>query len=103
MWADEMLDMFKAAPPAGKGLQLAVMTGPDTCQVNGMQLAAEDLMFADHLLSPSCTAVSQVAPADGGQCSDKSTYLPALKAGDTVLVYQYSETRFLVLERMVTI
>ncbi|MCI8742617.1 MAG: DUF2577 family protein [Lachnospiraceae bacterium] len=100
-WADDMLGMMQGSPDAGKGIQLAVMTGPRSCKAGNMELAEEDLIIASHLLQRSATGVSMTAPAGGGQCTDRSSYLPALEAGDAVVVCQISEEKYLVLERVV--
>lgn len=100
-WMNDMADMLGSQSMSTASLKLATMTAPNACTIGTLQLVAEDLMFADHLLQPKCTKVSETAPDGGGACSDKSTYLPALQAGDIVLVYQLSDSKFLVLERMV--
>lgn len=105
-WEDDMLGMMREngnGKGGGKGIQLALMTGPGSCRVGDMELGGKDLMFAAHLLHRSATEVSVTAPADGGKCTDSSVYLPALAAGDEVVVYQISDSRFLVLEKMVAI
>lgn len=101
MWADNMIDVLKGPAQSGKGLQLAAMTGPDSCRVGNLNLAAADLMAADSLTRQLCTKVSEITTTEGEECTDKSTYLPALKAGDTVLVCQVSETKFVILAKVV--
>lgn len=90
----------EAAAPA---IKLGIMTGPASCKIGDLSLTSADLMFSDRLLSSTCTKVSETAPDGGGKCTDGSTYLTALKAGDTVALVQYSDTKFLVLERMVSV
>lgn len=87
----------------GNGIRLAIMTGPNSLKIGELELEAEDLMFASHLLHSACTKVAVNAPAGGGACTDKSTYTSALKKGDCVAVIQYSDEKFLVLERMVSL
>ena len=60
-WADDMLGMMQGSPDAGKGIQLAVMTGPRSCKAGNMELAEEDLIIASHLLQRSATGVSMTA------------------------------------------
>lgn len=84
-----------------RGLKIAVMTGPKTCRIGKLDLQAEDLKIAAHLLAPVCTKVKETAPSDGGLCTDQSTYIPALAAGDQVLVYQMSDDSFVILEKVV--
>ncbi len=100
MWANELAGLN--SQPSGYQLKLGTMTGPRSCSVGNLQLTSADLMIAEHLLQPVCVKVSETAPDGGGQCSDNSTYLSALKAGDTVLLYQLSDSKFLIIERMVS-
>lgn len=100
MWADNMLDVLMPGAPA-QGLQCAEMTGPKTCRIGTFPLAAEDLLIDERLLYPACTKVSETAPADGGQCSDHSVYLSALKAGDQVLVYRLSDSKYVILAKLI--
>ena len=102
-WENEFSDILNnGSSRASPQIKLAVMTGPNSCQIGNLMLAAEDLLFNAGLLSQTCTKVSETAPDGGGKCTDNSTYMPALKAGDTVAVYQISDSRFLVLGRMVS-
>lgn len=101
-WENDFSEML-AGNKASPQIKLAVMTGPNSCRVGNLQLTAVDLLISDRLLSPTCAKVSETAPDGGGQCTDNSTYISALKAGDTVAVYQLSDSRFLVLERMVSV
>lgn len=102
MWADSMLDVLQpAGGNTGKGLQLATMTGPASCQVGSLVLSGGDLLVAEHLKSQICTKVIADAPDPAGPISDKSTYLSALKAGDTVLIYQISDTKFIIIAKVV--
>ena len=41
------------------------------------------------------------SPNGGGARSDNSTYLEPLKAGDLVLVYQLSDSKFVVIDKVV--
>nr|DAU93851.1 MAG TPA: Protein of unknown function (DUF2577) [Caudoviricetes sp.] len=43
------------------------------------------------------------SPSNGGLCTDKSKYLDKLKAGDTVLVYQLSDSKFVILDKVVSL
>lgn len=44
----------------------------------------------------------EAAGADG-ELQDKTQYISALKAGDTVAVYQLSDSEVLILEKMVSV
>lgn len=102
-WVNEMVSIVREKEGlSGGGLKLAAMTGPNSCKIGNLELTKEDLLFSDRLLAPTCTKVSETASGGGGACTDKSTYLTALKAGDMVAVYQVSDDKFIVLERMVS-
>lgn len=103
-WADDFAILMGGANrQQGRGLQLATMTGPTTLSLGDLALDAGDLLFASHLLTKVATQVAGQCPADGGALGDQSTYTPALAAGDQVLVYQISDSKFLVIERMVSV
>lgn len=101
-WENEFSDILNNSGNSAPQIKLAMMTGPNSCKIGNLILNAEDLLFSDRLLSSTCTKVSETAPDGGGTCTDKSSYISALKAGDTVAVYQISDSQFLVLERMVS-
>lgn len=101
-WENELAGVIGGRGTAAV-IKLAVMTGPDSCRVGNLELKKEDLLFNDRLVNDVCTKVSETAPDGGGKCTDSSTYISALKAGDIVSVYQLSDSRFLVLGRMVSL
>lgn len=104
-WADDLVAAMKEndRTMSGGGLiKVAVMTGPNTVRIGNLDLLPQDLFIPDRLLVQTCTKVSEVAPSNGGTCTDKSTYSMPLKAGDLVLVYQLSDDRFAILERVVS-
>lgn len=101
-WDSEAIDIMRGnGSGGGSSLKLAVMTGPKSCKIGNLVLNAEDLKIDERLLSQCCTQVKETAPGGGGLCSDQSTYLPALKAGDEVIVYQLSDSKFLILAKVV--
>ena len=102
-WSDEMVNTIRSSLANGSsgGIKVAVMTGANTVKVGNMDLLPQDLYIPDRLLAASCTKVSEIAPADGGACTDRSTYSAALKAGDPVLVCQLSDDKFAILGRVV--
>jgi len=104
-WAERMTAFVRqqGAVMNGRGIQLAVMTGPTSLSLGNLTLTAEDLLFSAHLLQPGCTKVAGTCPGSGGALTDSSTYLPALAAGDTVAVIQLSDSRFWVIEKVVTV
>lgn len=99
-WMNDMAAMM--ATPASYEPQFAQMTGPTTCKIGTLTLTKDDLLFAEHLLKPVCTKVSEISQAEGSYCTDKSAYLPALKAGDVVLIRQMSDSKFVVIEKVVS-
>ncbi len=101
-WANDLAMMMAPEHGVGRGLQLATMSGPTSLAVGDLALEGTDLLFAEHLLKPVATKVSGTCPADGGALGDTSTYIPALQAGDQVLVLQISMSKFLVIEKVVS-
>lgn len=102
-WTNDMVDLMRQGGSSPGGvIKLAQMISPTSCKIGNLTLNAEDLLFAEHLLNKVCIQVKETAPSGGGLCTDQSTYLPALKAGDQVAVIQISDSRFFVLERMVS-
>lgn len=51
----------------------------------------EDLYIAEHLLNPICTHADDIA----------STYIDPLKNGDMVLLFQLSDSKFVIIEKVV--
>ena len=103
-WAEDMNRIMReqgALAAGGSGLQLAVMTGNTSLKIGNMELLADDLLFAEHLIRPPCTKVAGTCPDGGGSLSDDSTYLTALTAGDQVLVMRLNDTTYIVIERVV--
>lgn len=99
-WTNDMAGMM--TPGQTSQLQLGQMTGPTSCKIGNLELTKDDLLFDDRLLSTTCTKVSEISQAEGSACTDKSSYISALKAGDAVVIYQVSDSKFLVLGRMVS-
>ncbi len=106
-WEAELLDAMRS--PAGEemdgkagGIQLAVMTGPTSCRIGKLELASDDLLFSDRLISPTAVSVAGQCPA-GGTLQDQSKYLPVLAAGDQVAVYRVSDSQYLILGKMVSV
>lgn len=82
------------------GIQLGVMTGPKSCRIGNLALTEQDLCFLDKSISAVASKVSGHCPADG-ELKDKSAYLPALAAGDTVALYRLSDSKYLVIGKVV--
>lgn len=101
-WENEFSDIMHESGKDAQSIQLAVMTGANSCKIGNLELGPEDLLFDDRLVNPTCTKVSETAPDGGGQCADNSSYLSPLKSGDVVAVYQTSDSQFIVIGRMVS-
>ncbi len=87
----------QGATNSGPSIQLAVMTGSNSCKIGTLMLSGEDLYIPDRLLSQACTGVK--VPALN---KDASSYSAPLKAGDMVVVYQLSQTKYVILQRVVS-
>ena len=101
-WAEDMALMMRGEPQTGRGLQLCTMAGPNILQVGQMRITSPNLRIASHLMTKTCTQVAGTCH-DGAALTDRSTYTPALQAGDVVLAYQLDDSTFLVIERMVSV
>lgn len=101
-WTDDMAAMMGGERQTGRGLQLCQMAGPNVLQVGQMLITSPNLRIASHLMTKTCTQVAGTCH-DGSALTDRSTYAPALQAGDVVLAYQLDDSTFLVIERMVTV
>lgn len=101
-WTDDMAAMMGGERQTGRGLQLCQMAGPNVLQVGQMFITSPNLRIASHLMTKTCTQVAGTCH-DGSALTDRSTYAPALQAGDVVLAYQLDDSTFLVIERMVTV
>lgn len=95
----EMINMMREQGTANNtaAIKLAVMNGPRTCNIDDMPLMAEDLYIPDRLLSPMCTKVA----VESGSGRDASSYNLPLQSGDIVVIYQLSETAYVILDRVV--
>lgn len=98
-WQTDAADMMRG--DKSTEIKLAVMTGERSCEFGALALTAADLYIPDRLLTKICTEVKETAPAGGGQCTDQSSYSGPLKAGDKVLIYQLSDSKFAILDRVV--
>ncbi|RFZ79853.1 DUF2577 domain-containing protein [Lacrimispora amygdalina] len=83
----------KNNPPT---IEFATMTGPKSCKIGDLLLVEEDLIFSEHLLNRLTIMVS-VSESH----SDQSQYIQPLQVGDEVAVIRVSQTRYLVLDRVV--
>lgn len=67
-------------------MSLAVMTGPVSCSKGELSLDRDDLLIAEHLLT--------------GYMAGEESYIPPLRAGDTVVIKRISEEKYVILERV---
>lgn len=89
-WKEELVNMMRSSPETSK-IKLAKMTGADTCKVGSMELGADDMLFNDRLQA--------TAKVEGDTLV--LNMRESVQSGDTVAVYQVSDSQFLVLGRMV--
>lgn len=102
MWENTLANLL----PKDEGrreLKLATMTGEDSLSLGKLELRKEDLLVSLHLTDRLCVEAIMQSPSNGGPCTDKSKYLDKLKAGDTVLVYQLSDSKFVILDKVVSL
>lgn len=96
----EMVNMMREQGAANNTapIQLATMTGARTCSIgDDLPIYAEDLYIPDRLLASVCTKVD--VPESH---QDKSSYSAPLKAGDVVAIFRLSETKYVILDRVVS-
>lgn len=91
----------QSASVSATGIETAVMTGPTSLKIGGMVVTAAELMFSEHLIRPVATKVD--GTVNGSDFKDKTTYLPALRAGDTVAVQRVSDALYIVLGKLVRV
>lgn len=97
-------------------LKVAEMTSGTTCRYANIDLDADDLLFAEHLIHPQTNKkhIRMRLMGDSGTWqsyekedledgSDEWTSGSRLKAGDMVLVVQISEDKYAVIERLVNV
>lgn len=103
-WQTDMVNLMRdqGALNNPKGIQFGVMVSPTACKVGNLPLTEQDLYYIDGLLQPKASVVAGHCPADG-ELADKSKYIPALAAGDMVALIQMSETRYLILGKVVSL
>lgn len=77
-------------------IEIAIMTGPKSCKIGDFTLEEQDLCFSEHLLFQAAIKVS-VSESH----MDKSAYLTPLKTGDVVAIQKLTETKYLVLAKVV--
>lgn len=102
-WSDELVNMMRSQGAVNNpsGLQMAVMTSENTLRLGTIDLLPSELLFIDRCISPVASKVAGHCPSDG-ELTDKTTYLPALQAGDQVVVQRMSDTQYLVLGKVVS-
>lgn len=91
----------QSASAQATGIETAVMTGPTSLMIGDMAVTAAELMFSEHLVRPLATKVD--GAVSGSDFKDKTAYLPALRAGDTVAVQRVSDALYIVLGKLVRV
>ena len=94
---EEMVNMMREQGAVNNTapIQLATMTGARTCSIGDLPIYAEDLYIPDRLLASVCTKVD--VPE-----SHQSSYSAPLKAGDVVALFKLSDTKYVILDRVVS-
>lgn len=75
------------------GLLIGTMNSKTSCMIGDQEYVDDDLMISAHLKYELCTKVR----IDINHL-DNSEYIPALKAGDMVLVYPISDEKIIILD-----
>lgn len=75
------------------GLLIGTMNSEKSCNIGDQEYRGDDLLISAHLKKPLCTKV-----AVNIEHEDKSKYLPAIKAGDMVLVYPLNNEKIIILD-----
>jgi len=103
MWDADMIDILRneGAVKNPEGIITGEMTGPKSMKIGNLNLTAANLLFLQGTTSKVATAVAGHCPADG-ELKDKTTYLPALAAGDKVACVRLGEDYYLVLGKVVS-
>lgn len=88
------------------GLRIGVMTSGNTCKIGNLDLDADDLYIAEHLLYKQCYKVDErvtVSNTHAVSYEDRSKYLEPLKSGDMVLAYQINDDKYVIIEKIVEV
>ena len=75
------------------GLLIGTMNSKTSCMIGDQEYVDDDLMISARLKHELCTKVT----VDINHV-DKSKYLSAIKAGDTVLVYPLNDEKIIILD-----
>lgn len=93
-------------------LKIAEMTSSTSCKYGNMELDEDDLYFAEHLIHPQTNRKNIKLRPTGGTWqnyekediedgNDEWLEKSKLKAGDKVLIIRVSESKYVVIERLV--
>lgn len=75
------------------GLLIGTMKSNTTCMIGAQEFMDDDLMISSHLKHELCTKVNVDT-----EHVDNSQYIPALKEGDTVIVYPLNDEKMVILD-----
>ena len=102
MWESELANLLPREEGA-RELKLATMTSQDSLRLGKLELRKEDLLISEQLKNRLCVKAQMRSSSSGGPCTDESVYLEPLKSGDTVLIYQLSDSKFVILDKVVSL
>ncbi len=83
---EKLIQNIKKINKQEKIIYLGKMISDTVCDINGLKLNKDDLIFSEHIIT-------------GYQGVDKT--IEPLKIGDLVLVFKLSDSKYAVIERMV--
>jgi hypothetical protein len=100
-WQSDMIGMMRkqGAVSNTPGLQMGRMTGESSCKTGDLDLSSADLYIPDRLLKPMAYEVDASIDKDHG-FHDRTKYIEPLKAGDLVVLYRLSDTKYVILDRV---
>lgn len=79
----------KNNPPS---IQIGVMDSPTSCKIGQLLLSDDDLAIAEHLTTGYYTKKEQ---------DDSLLFVEKLKQGDRVIVYRFSDSKYIIIERLI--
>lgn len=95
MRACEELAEFICSGKYQEKMLIGEMTSKTTCKIGDDEYLQDDFYVSEHLKYPLCIRTRWSSEGD------QSKYLQPLAENDLVLVYQISEDKFVILERLV--
>lgn len=84
---ENLISCIKGLNSSHQTVYLGQMLSSNSCQINNLKLASDDLLFSEHLVT-------------GYQGED--IYIKSLAKGDYVLVLKLNEEKYIIVERLVS-